>query len=510
MPTVTPTEMLTASPVFPPAVSLIRPHAMQAAEQALFKSGVDEAGVMEQAGAGVADFVRRRFCRQAVTVLAGPGNNGGDGLVVARHLDQAGWPVTVLALDAECGWQGAAGIMADQWKGAVHPLSSETLPAKGLLVDALFGIGLSRPLPPALCALLTDLRRRALPSVAVDLPSGVDAATGQVLGAALPARASVTFHQPKPGHRLHPGSVLGGEVVVVDIGLGALPPAPDLADNSPALWGAHLPRLAPQAHKFSRGAVLVAGSGTMPGAAILACQGARRIGAGHVSLLLPDTISAQAALVHPGLVVRGARQPEEVVPLLRDSRLRAVVLGPGLSQGRSAQTLLDHVLDFPGLRVLDADALSLLAQHTHISMAGTPTVLTPHEGEFRRLFPDLGPGAGSKADRAIAAAQRVGAVVVLKGPDTVIAHPAGAAVINANAPPSLATAGSGDVLSGMIAGLGAQGMPPFEAAAAAVWLHGAAAMLAPPGLVAEDLPRLAAKALASLLASLLEDRTPFP
>ncbi|WP_298283388.1 NAD(P)H-hydrate dehydratase [Acidocella sp.] len=406
--------------------------------------------LMEAAGRAVARAILRRFTPRRTLVLVGPGNNGGDGRVAARHLARAGWAVKCLPpTDA---------TQADISRAA-------------LVIDALFGAGLSRPLEDHSAALL-----QAAPAlVAIDVPSGLDGATGQPLGFAPQAALTVTFCRKKPGHLLYPGRALCGELVLADIGLPAqvlAPIAPQTFENTPALFT--LPLRAPTAHKFSAGELCVL-SGAMPGAARLAAQAARRAGAGIVSLAAAHPLT----LPEPGILHRQA----PLSTLLQDPRRQSFVIGPGLGIPAAAQALA-LLTARPSLHIVaDADALTACAD-TPARLRGV-SVITPHEGEFTRLFGPIGP---DRLAAARAAARLTGAVVVLKGPASIIAAPDGLAAINSNAPASLATGGTGDVLSGLICALLAQGMPAFQAACAGVWLHGEAATLAGEGLLAEDLP----------------------
>jgi len=467
---------------------------MRAADQATIAGGLDGYDLMQRAGQACVTWMLRHCVRQAVLVLAGPGNNGGDGLVIARLLHDRGWPVR-LALFAEAdALRGEAARAFADLPFAADAADTFTAPTEGLVIDAVFGTGLTRPLPDAVQTAFDGIAAAGLPVIAIDIPSGIAGDSGEELGRALTAAHTLTFQRLKPGHLLVPGRYRCGQVHRPDIGIQpeawSHEPRP-IARNDPHLWRDQLPRLAGDSHKYQRGMALMAGSGTMPGASLLAAQAARRSGAGHVALALPESVAAQAAIAHPGLVVRPLRSAAGFRDLLADGRLSAVLIGPGLSTGSSAATLLTLGLEVRVPLVLDADALTLLAQQGDVRFQGRAAVLTPHEGEFRRLCPDLaGDQDLSKLDKALTAAERLGAVVVLKGPDTVVASPDGQAVINTNAPPTLATAGTGDVLAGTITGLMAQGMASFAAAAAGVWINGAAATVHGPGLIAEDLPAL--------------------
>ena len=460
--------------------------------------GVPSLVLMENAGKAVADAIAARFKPCAVTVLCGPGNNGGDGFVVARLLDESGFIVRV-AHDAD--HKGDAKEMSTRWKGSRVALMPEALDGAKLVVDGLFGAGLSRPLEGAHAQMVEVLND--LPVVAIDVPSGISGDTGQPLGGVyVKAALTVTFFRKKPGHLLLPGRVLCGETVVADIGIPAEAANTQLHENAPALWNFPWPQL--EGHKYSRGhCVVVSGPVHATGAARLAARAALRVGVGLVSVASPpDTVAVNAAHL-TAIMIKPFDGAAQLGALLSDKRLNAVALGPGLGVGKDTRDLVTTVLKSGAATVLDADAITSFQDEpqTLFSLLDDRCVLTPHEGEFERLFPGLLDRSASKLEAARAAAARALAVVVLKGADTVIAAPSGKAVINANAPPFLATAGAGDVLAGLIAGLLAQGMPAFDAACAGTWLHGAAASLFGPGLIAEDLPEMLPAVLAQLAAS---------
>ena len=477
---------------------------MSAADRGAIAAGVPEATLMENAGRAVARALLARFAPCPTAILCGPGNNGGDGFVVANELAARGWPVTVASMRATAAYPGAAGQHAARWQGPIVAFEPRALDGARLVVDALFGAGLNRPLDGAPAALLLAAQARHLPIVAIDVPSGVDGDTGAALGVAVPAALTVSFFRAKPGHVLMPGRALCGTLVVADIGIPAdvlatIQPATRL--NAPALWHAALPRPHATGHKYDRGHLLVLG-GPMTGAARLVARGGRRIGAGLVSIACAPALAPIYAADQPGTIVRalpglGGRSAAPVATLLADRRYNALVVGPGAGSGAATRRIVETALRAARACVLDADALTAYAgasDRLARALAG-PTVLTPHDGEFARLFPEH---TGPRLARARAAARAVGATVLLKGADTVIAHPDGEAIINANAPPELATAGAGDVLAGFIGGLLAQRMDAFTAAAAAAWLHGAAATRVGRGLIAEDLPEVLPDVLRSL------------
>ncbi len=467
----------------PYPTELLTPAEMARADAAALAAGMRTETLMEAAGRAVARAIRARFRPCRTLVLAGPGNNGGDGYVAARYLEHAGWPVAVAAL-APPSPSTAAAAAAARWNGPMVAFSAAEAARAGLVVDALFGAGLTRPLAPEIVDILRTVQA---PLVAVDVPSGLDGATGQVLGHAPQAALTISFFRLKPGHVLLPGRALCGETLLADIGLPeALLEgiAPQCWRNYPSLWA--LPSLELSAHKYTRGHLTILAGAAMPGAARLAASAARRLGAGLVTLHAENLeLAAMLRADAPGQLVSDAT----LDALLADARRKVWLAGPGLLPHEATRAAIRSVIDAG--KILVADAGALMAATEAPDLLRGAAVITPHAGEFARLFG--APGAYRLAATRAAAAQ-LGAVVVLKGPDSIIAAPDGRVIINDNAPPSLATAGTGDILAGAIAALLAQGMAPFEAAAAAVWLHGAAAASGPPGLIAEDLPALIAKA----------------
>jgi len=463
---------------------------MYAADRAAMESGIPGTDLMERAGAAVADAVMARWSPRPVAVLCGPGNNGGDGFVAARRLAEAGWPVRLALLGEVAALKGDAAWAASTWDGPVVPAEPAALDGAALAVDALFGAGLARPLEGAALALVRGLERRRLPVVAVDVPSGVSGDDGGVRGAAARAALTVTFFRRKPGHLLLPGRALCGEVVAADIGipervLDAI--GPTAWENGPALWGDRFPVPGAEQHKYDRGHALVLGGAVMTGAARLAARAAMRVGAGLVTVAAPPESVPVYALSLASLIVQPAPDAAAFAALLDDPRRNAVLLGPGAGVGEDLRAAVRAALDRGRACVLDADVFAAFRGDLAALRPGLDarSLLTPHGGEFARLFGDL---PGSRLDRARAAAALCGAAVLLKGADTVVAHPDGRVAVNANAPPDLATAGSGDVLAGLAAGLIAQGVEGWEAGCMAAWLHGEMGREAGPGLVADDLP----------------------
>ena len=464
---------------------------MRAAEQTAFDAGLASEALMETAGTSVADAIRQIWSKRAVHILCGPGNNGGDGFVVARRLKDAGWPVEVSLVGARDPSTADAAHMAKQFSGEVAGFDATRLADAELIVDALFGIGLTRPVTGQAAAAIEAINAHPAPKLAIDLPSGVETNSGQIAGIATKADRTITFHTLKPAHLLYPGRAYCGQVDIGDIGLQA---GPDRLtyENTPALWADLFPRPNPLAHKYDRGHVMVLSGGALTtGAARLSATGALRIGAGLVTMLSP----AEACPVHAAhltaIMLREVNTPDEIGLQLASGGRRVIgVIGPAAGLGKETITNSQAMLEGTEATVLDADALTSFKDTPGalFSTLRPGDVLTPHTGEFARLFPDLDVQK-DKLTATRTAAERAGAVIVLKGADTVIAAPDGRAAINTNAPPNLATAGSGDVLAGFIAGLIAQGLPGFEAAAAGVWIHGRCGQHLGPGLIAEDLPQ---------------------
>jgi hydroxyethylthiazole kinase-like uncharacterized protein yjeF len=444
-------------------IELLTPAQMYQADALAIASGISEAQLIENAGRAVAEEITRRYGARKTVVFCGPGNNGADGKVAARYLKEWGWSVSI----------------------------SADITGAELIIDALYGAGLNRDFPVDLA---DKINSAGVPIVAIDVPSGLDGLTGHPRGACVNADLTVTFFRKKPGHLLLPGRMLCGEIVVADIGI----PETVLPELKIQLWENSKPslmRFTMASHKYSRGhAVVVSGPRFNTGASRLAANAALKIGAGLVTI----AGHADELLIHAAhtTAIMLARTDNALAlgMLLNDRRRNAVCIGPAAGVGSKTCANVRAVLASGVATVLDADALTSFAQNPNdlfeaiAEYPERPVIMTPHEGEFQRLFSELANVSQAKHERAVTAANRSGAIVILKGADTVIASPNGRAVINSNAPPSLATAGSGDVLAGIATGLLAQGLPSFEAACAAVWIHGRAANRhGPEGLTAETL-----------------------
>lgn len=445
---------------------ILTAEAMRSAEQAAIDAGTSVETLMERAGAALAEATYRFAGPMPVLVLCGPGNNGGDGYVAARHLAQRGVQVRVAAMSEPKS--DAAKWARSQWTGEVEALTDDIPPAP-VLIDALFGTGLKTGVSAQFVNALGQLAFDAQLSIACDLPSGIEADTGAELSVVPRFDMTVTFGALKPAHRLMPALMYTGRVVLADIGIPVETNWREIPE--PILGGVN-----PAAHKYSRGLVAVV-AGKMPGAAALAATSAARAGAGTVRLFANEHVTNVPAAI--------VQRPKGD---LSDKRTGAVLIGPGFGE-RNRRLFTKALLSRRPL-VIDADALRMVDIR---DCKGA--ILTPHEGEFKALFGEL---PGSKAERATEAARRSGAVVVYKGPDTIVASPNGELGFAPPSPAWLATAGSGDVLAGIIAALRSRGLEPFYAAKAGVWLHGRAAEIAGPQMIADDLANAVPQALAPL------------
>jgi len=473
---------------------------MERADRLTIAAGTPGFALMLSAGQAVAEAAMALVEDGPIVVVAGPGNNGGDGFVAAAELAARGREVSVILLCERDSLQGDAASAARGWKYPVLPFNPQAIGKPALIIDALFGAGLDRPVKGEPFDMIEAINANGAPVLAVDLPSGIGGTSGSVMGVAVRATETVTFFRRKPAHLLLPGRTCCGRVRVADIGIDARVLAeiqPRTFENIPAFWRQSFPVPQIAAHKYDRGhAVVVSGGLATTGAARLAARGALRSGAGLVTVASPRNALAVNASALTAVMVRAVDTPVEFGVMLSDRRLNTCVIGPGAGVGGHTSDLVLTAVSARRNLVLDADALTSFAEAPDrlfeaIKNSLDPqVVLTPHEGEFPRLFSDISNKhpLRSKLERVRAAAERAGAVVLLKGPDTVVASTDGRATIASNAPPWLATAGAGDVLSGIISGLLAQGVPAFEAASMGVWMHGQAASEAGPGLIAEDLP----------------------
>jgi NAD(P)H-hydrate epimerase len=478
------------------ASEILSTHQMKLAEQAACTGKTQSFTLMQRAGKAVAEEILSRYSKQAVLILCGAGNNGGDGFIIAATLKKKNWPVTVACAIDVFDLQGDAARAADVWSGDVISFDDLELPEDGLIVDAVFGTGLSRPIEGIVHDVLLSLRETDCPIIAVDVPSGVNADTGECQQCTPQAEVTVTFGWKKPAHLLLPAREAAGEIVIADIGIAEElleDIGPFMMENSRELeWGSTEFDKPVNAHKYHHGHVVVLGGKVMTGAACLASVSALRMGAGLVTVVAPMDTALTYRSYNPSLLVEPIGEMARFKEHLKDPRRNVVLVGCGAGLDAPAvlkKIVFDSVQSSPQkICVIDADALSVFEDDPRslVKALGGHCILTPHEGEFARIFPEL---TGSKPERAFAAARKSGAIIVLKGADTVIASPDDQLVINGNGTGWLASAGTGDVLAGMIAGIIARDMmSPFDAVCAAVWMHARASEIAGAGMISSDLP----------------------
>jgi ADP-dependent NAD(P)H-hydrate dehydratase / NAD(P)H-hydrate epimerase len=476
--------------------ALLSVQEMYRADQITIASGIEGLELMESAGKAITQEILDRWAPCAVVILCGPGNNGGDGFVVARLLKSSGWSVRVLLLGSKDDLKGDAKTNADRWDSEIYPLKSEHLTPCDLVVDAIFGAGLARDVTGDVAETLEAIANMNIPVVAVDIPSGIEGDTGQIKGVSLEADVTVTFCRAKIGHYLLPGRMLCGELVIADIGIldGVIETiAPKVQLNDPNLWIDIYPWPKMDGHKYQRGHGVILGGNQMTGAARLAAMCARRVGAGLITI----STTTQSFQIYQQAEAGNLVSCAPIMEILKDPRKNAALAGPGLGIGKNRTSLILSLLETDKNLILDADALTMISKNDGFmwSKRKAQTLLTPHEGEFSRLFPEL---KGSKIDRARAAALKSGCTILLKGADSVIASPNGNVTINAAGTPWLATAGSGDCLAGICLGFMAQGLSGYEAAQIATWVHGRAAEQIGEGLIAEDIGNILPSVLKEL------------
>lgn len=475
---------------------LLSPKQMAMADKLTIESGISGITLMENAGQAVVDVLDLRFPKaHNILIVCGAGNNGGDGFIAARRLADAGKDVAVFICGDIAKISGDAELALAKLDKSILVDRFPDLQQFDLIIDAIFGAGLDREVKGETANIIGEINQSNKPIIAVDLPSGIDGRTGQIMGCAVKADQTVTFFRMKPGHLLLPGRVNCGERHLRQIGIceTVLKKAGVTCfQNAPAKWQDHYPIPSFEGHKYSRGHTLVfSGPLTATGAARLVAQAALRTGSGLVTLASPkDAVSVNAAHLTSVMLLQ-ADTPKNLQKILKDQRLNCVALGPGLPPDKKTAEAVIQVLEMGRRTILDAGALAAFSRQPQklfdaIKACEADVFLTPHDGEFLKLFPTHA-SQQSKIDKAQAAANTSGATIILKGADTVVATPQGEISVSDNAPPWLATAGSGDVLAGVLAGLAAQGMPAFEAACAAVWLHGDAANRLGPGIISSDL-----------------------
>ncbi len=481
-------------------IEILLPRQMAEADRLTIEAGAPGIELMERAGAAVAHEAADMLPDYGrVLVVCGPGNNGGDGYVAARLLEQSAYRVTVAALDPDKPLKGDAALAAARWNGAVTAMIETNVAQFNLIIDAVFGTGITGKLVGPAADCINMINGAGIPVLAVDGPSGYDLADGTTTEPFIRAARTVTFFRLKPGHLLQPDNPCG-EIKLHQIGI-----SPDvlrhvwnrdgtISLNDPKVWRDGFPIPSANGHKYTRGhAVVVSGKASATGAARLGARGALRVGAGLVTVASPpDAVLVNAAHL-TAIMLQKFRGAEGLSDLLADKRKNAVLIGPGAGVNDDTKANVLMCLGSSAHVVLDADALMSFVdtqQELYDAISAKiygAVVLTPHAGEFKRFFEDDGHDSPAKVRMQ---ARSMRCVVVAKGPSTIIGAPDGRIAINTNAPPTLATAGSGDVLAGFITGLLAQGMSAFEASCAAVWLHGACAKAFGPGLIAEDLPEI--------------------
>jgi len=481
-------------------IEILTSEQMYRADLLAVKNGISSYQLMGNAGKCITREIIKKCRKGRALILCGRGNNGGDGFVVARLLSARGWPTQVGVLRSLKGIKNDALRASKEWKGTTFELSLTQLKKRirgcSVVVDALFGIGLNRPVKENIKGLINVVNKSKIPCISIDIPSGIDADSGKMLGTAIRADATVSFFRPKLGHFLFPGREYTGNLTIADIGIpdSAIQKIkPTIFLNGPELWGKKFPWPSYRDHKYSRGHALIVGGEEMTGAARLAARACLRTGSGLVTIVANRSSSRIYKMEMPEILSVVADHVNDLKKVISDRRKNVFLIGPGI--GVSGSTLKKVLLLLSKKRpcILDADAISAFSRSpTKLFKSVFPRcVLTPHEGEFARLFPKIAKRKNiNKVTKCILASSDANGIVLLKGPDTVISRPDGLSVVNCNAPPTLATAGSGDVLAGIITGLIAQGMDSFNASVAGAWIHGEAANLFGPGLVADDLPNL--------------------
>ncbi len=475
--------------------ALIDPSAMARIDAAAEKSGISIASLMERAGQAVAASALKHYPQaERYVTLCGTGNNGGDGFVAARALRQSGANVVVHLFGDPARLNGAAKQVFDALGVTAEPLDRYRPQSGDVVIDAIFGAGLSRDVPADVDAIIDRVETAGIPVIAVDLPSGLCGRRGVPLGRAFQSQVTVTFMARKPGHVLMPGRSLCGVVEVFDIGIPhriLKDHCGQIIENHPALWIDTFPKPDDETHKFKRGHLTVfSGPAHATSAARMAAMAGFRAGAGIVTIAAPQEALTVLSTTLTAVMVSAIDGEDELTTWRDDKRHGTYILGPGFGDFEKARNFVALLRD--RALVLDADGITAFRDHSQqlfdLFAIDAPRILTPHEGEFGRLFPEIAADSNlGKVEKAQAAAARSNAVIVYKGADTVIAAPDGRAAVNTNAPSYLATAGSGDVLAGIAGGFLAQHGPSFEAAAAAVWLHGETAQRLGPGMTAEDL-----------------------
>jgi hydroxyethylthiazole kinase-like uncharacterized protein yjeF len=459
---------------------------MSKADSETIKSGIQGLFLMENAGKSVSDFIKSKYNKQKTLVLCGPGNNGGDGFVVARHLKESGWDVKISSLIDKNSYKNDALVMAKRWNDFIIPFEEISVGDYSLIIDAIFGIGLSKEISGTIASVINEVNNKNIDTISIDIPSGIDSNNGAILGTAFKSKYTITFARKKIGHTIYPGKDNCGEVIISDIGIKDNFIKSNIFENTPELWINDFPFPKPQQHKYDRGhSIIVGGNVESAGAATLSAISALKTGSGLVTVACPPS----ALLVYASKLTAVMNKPIDSVnsfsSFIDDKRVTSVLIGPGNGVTKTTKEYVLEALKLKKNCVFDADALNVFQDKPEelFKSIYSDVILTPHEGEFHRLFAL----EGNKIDRAIQAAKISNCIIVLKGSDTIIAAPNGKVAVNTNAPASLATAGSGDCLAGIITALLANKVDAFKAACIGVWLHSESANLAGPGMTAEDI-----------------------
>ena len=461
---------------------------MVKADSLTIENGISGETLMENAGVSVADFIKTKFSKRKTLILCGPGNNGGDGFVVARHLKESGWDVDLASMIDVRSYKKDALLMAKKWNGNTISFDNIQLKNYDLFIDAIFGTGLSKEISGLTASIINKTNKKNTDVVAIDIPSGVNSDNGEILGIAFKAKYTITFARKKIGHVIYPGKEKCGDIYIKDIDIAERHIKSNIMENLPDLWLKGLPFPTEEQHKYDRGhSVISGGDIDSAGAAVLSAKAALVTGAGLVTVLCPNGATPLYASKLTAVMNKPIHSTDEFSSFIKGKKVTSVLLGPGNGVSERTKKFALEALKMKKRCVLDADAISVFKDLPKelFNTIKSDVILTPHEGEFKRLFSF----EGNKVEKTQKAAKISKCTIVLKGSDTVIASPDGRTAINTNAPPTLATAGSGDVLAGIISALLANGMDSFKAACAGVWIHSQAANLFGLGLTAEDISK---------------------
>jgi len=446
---------------------------------------------MERAGHEVFKLIENNFTKkQSVIVLCGPGNNGGDGFVVARYLMEEGYKVKVYTFANKDNYIGDALEALKNFKGVIKALSFFNLEKKALIVDALFGIGLKRKIKGRLKKIFQQIKKSNNPVVSVDIPSGISSSDGKILGSAIKATFTVTFHRKKAGHVLGDGKEFSGKLSVVDIGFSNKKMKNRYIENSPHLWVKYFPWKKISGHKYSRGRVVVhGGQKEFTGATILSAQAALRTGTGSVKIICSKNTLQIYSLKFPSVLKTEINNIYQLEKFLKKEKITSILIGPGAGSNKKVKEIVKLILRKVKYAVIDADALTCFKNDLKslYNLLDKNKIITPHLGEFHRIFPTIKKKLNN-VDKVLIATKLTKSNIVLKGSSTIIISYDKKIIINDHSSSELAVIGSGDVLSGLIVSLvGDKKMSPFLAGCAATWIHGDIAKKYGKGLIAEDI-----------------------